>query len=89
MLVDYERLVLELKAIVAAKPHHGQRELLAEIARLEVANTLDSDVQYTGRSIARSAASEQEIPALKIHRQVPVTGTDNRRSTNNAEPIRS
>lgn len=35
MLVDHERVLVELKAVIAAKPSHGQRDLLAEIGRLE------------------------------------------------------
>jgi hypothetical protein len=35
MLVDFERVIALLKREVASKPSHGQRDLLATIARLE------------------------------------------------------
>lgn len=35
MLVDYERVVLELKGILASKKSHGGQALLADVARLE------------------------------------------------------
>lgn len=41
MLVDAERVLLDLKRHIASKSHHGQRDLLAEIARLEVQNQLE------------------------------------------------
>ncbi len=36
MLVDCEHVLLDLKREIALKSHHGQRDLLAAIARLEV-----------------------------------------------------
>jgi len=86
MLVDYERLVLELKAVIAAKPHHGQRELLAELGRLEVANTIG--LQQTDGDNPIAAASSNGTPILNIHRHVPGSGADDRRSITNAEPVR-
>lgn len=44
MLVDHERVLLELKQHIGSKSHHGQRDLLAEIARLEVANAVEEGV---------------------------------------------
>jgi len=35
VLVDHERVLLLLKQEIAAKPSHGQRDLLAAIARFE------------------------------------------------------
>lgn len=85
MLVDYERLVLELKALIASKPHHGQRELLAEIARLEVANTVG--LQDTVGGNPDVAASADGNSGLTIHRHVPGSGADERRRITNAEPV--
>ncbi len=36
MLVDYERVLLELKRVLLTKKSHGADSLLAELARLEV-----------------------------------------------------
>lgn len=36
MIVDYEKAWLELKAHVVSKNSHGQRDLLSQIARIEV-----------------------------------------------------
>jgi hypothetical protein len=41
VLVDYEKVVLSLKAFVSAKPSHGREGLLAEISRLEAENALE------------------------------------------------
>lgn len=41
MLVDCERVLLLLKQHIASKNSHGQRDLLAEIARLEVECRVD------------------------------------------------
>lgn len=41
MLVDHERVLLEVKALVAAKPSHGASALLAAIAELEVSHRVD------------------------------------------------
>ena len=70
MQVDYERLVLKLKAFVAAKPHHGTRDLLAEIARLEVENTVDGDPPPapTEGAKAAAAASADGMPRQGSHR---------------------
>lgn len=35
-VVDYERSWLALKKVVTAKSSHGQRDLLAEMARIEI-----------------------------------------------------
>lgn len=36
MVVDYERAWLEFKAAIVGKNSHGQRDLLAQMARIEV-----------------------------------------------------
>lgn len=36
MIVDHERAWLRLKAVIVAKRAHGQKDLLAEMARIEV-----------------------------------------------------
>ncbi|MET0604176.1 MAG: hypothetical protein ABW167_19485 [Baekduia sp.] len=41
MLVDYEKVARDLKAYIAGKGSHGQRDLLAEIGRLEAAHKLE------------------------------------------------
>lgn len=38
MVCDYEAAWLDLKAYVAAKNSHGQRDVLAQMGRIEVAN---------------------------------------------------
>lgn len=41
MLVDHERVLLDLKQEIAQKSHHGQRDLLALVATLEAKHRLD------------------------------------------------
>jgi hypothetical protein len=43
MLVDYERAWLRLKAVIDEKRSHGQRDLHAAMAKLEVECMLDHD----------------------------------------------
>lgn len=43
MLVDSERVLVELKAEIAAKPSHGSRDLLATIGRLEAEHRMAAD----------------------------------------------
>src|SRR3954469_8142772 len=44
VLVDHERVVLDLKRAIVAKKSHGQRDLLALIAQLEVQHQLEEGV---------------------------------------------
>jgi hypothetical protein len=44
MLVDVERVLLDLKRHIAGKSHHGQRELLSAIAQLEVAHRIEESL---------------------------------------------
>lgn len=41
MLVDCERVLLEVKRYIATKPHHGQRELSAVINSLEAEHSIE------------------------------------------------
>jgi hypothetical protein len=41
MLVDTERVLLDLKRHLATKPHHGQRELALVIAELEAKHQIE------------------------------------------------
>jgi len=43
MLVDAERVVVEMKALIASKPSHGSRDLLAAIATLEARHRIAED----------------------------------------------
>lgn len=43
MLVDHERVLVELKAVIAAKPSHGSKDLLATIGRLEAEHRMAAE----------------------------------------------
>lgn len=44
MLVDHERVLADLKGIIADKSAHGQRDLLAAIARLEAQHRVEESL---------------------------------------------
>lgn len=43
MLVDVERVLLEIKREIASKPSHGRDALLAKLAALEVEYSIEAD----------------------------------------------
>ena len=63
MLVDYERAWLRLKAVIDEKRSHGQRDLHAAMARLEIDCMLDHDTEAVPTPTPRSTRATTERPA--------------------------
>lgn len=77
MLVDAERVLLELKGYVASKSHHGQRDLLAEIARLEVSNQLAEGLPERALRLYGASFQKDLIrPTSEDGRVLPLDGTN-------------
>lgn len=88
MLVDVEGVLLDLKKHLLAKPHWGQRELTALIARLEVENRVEESLPeqalrlyglaFYEEAVKRSPPSEQDrVPASDGH-QTPAQRGDSK-----------
>lgn len=56
-LVDYERAWLDFKRVIVAKPSHGKRDLLAEMARIEVESEVPEGQENYSDGPTRRAAS--------------------------------
>lgn len=75
MLIDHERVLLDLKRIIAAKSHHGQRDLLAEISRLEVENVVEEGVPERALRLFGVVLSDDLLrPPSQEPRVAPVDG---------------
>lgn len=71
MLVDYEKVVRDLKALIASKGSHGQRDLLAAVARLEAEHQLEEGLPERALRLYGVVFSDALLrPAL----EVPVSG---------------
>ena len=93
MLVDYERVVQALKEYVCTKGSHGQRELLAEISRLEAACTLEEGLPEKALRLYGVVLSDALLrPALGDPALDPRDGSDDlpdrRSGTDPSEPSR-
>jgi hypothetical protein len=63
MLIDHERVLLLLKQEISAKPSHGQRDLLAAIARLEGECALDEPLMERHLRLLVAATRDHLEPA--------------------------
>jgi hypothetical protein len=77
MLVDNERVLLELKRHVASKSHHGQRDLLAEIARLETRNQLEEGLPERALRLYGVGFSEDLLRPSSVEGRVPLSDGEN------------
>lgn len=71
MLVDYEALLLDLKAAVIAKNSHGQRDLLGLIARLEVEHRVEEGlperaIRLYGQDLQEALTGSSREPATEV-----------------------
>jgi peptide methionine sulfoxide reductase MsrB len=65
-VVDHERAWLAFKKVITAKPSHGQRDLLAEMARIEIeCEVPEGQEGFDGAPPARSRPAESP-PALAV-----------------------
>jgi hypothetical protein len=55
-VIDYERVLVALKAYLMSKPSHGQRDLLAAISRMEVESVRQEESERVAR-LADSAGT--------------------------------
>jgi hypothetical protein len=79
VLVDHEAAWLALKAAVAQKSHHGQRDLLAEMARLEVAHALVEGLPEKALRLYGVDLSEDLLrPSSRVGRVLPSDGRNGR-----------
>lgn len=60
-VVDSERVLVAVKAHIASKPSHGQRDLLAAIARIEVESVRQEEEERVAR-LAASAEPHGQTP---------------------------
>jgi hypothetical protein len=77
MLIDHERVLLDLKRSIAAKSHHGQRDLLAEIARLEVENVVEEGVPERALRLYGVALSSDLIRPSSLEPRVALADGHN------------
>jgi hypothetical protein len=65
--LDYERAWLAFKKVVTAKASHGQRELLAEMARIEIeCEVPEGQEGYDGTPPAPRSRPAEVPPALAV-----------------------
>jgi len=67
-VVDHERAWLALKKVVTAKKSHGQRDLLSEMARIEIECEVPEDQEgFDGAPpVHHSSKSSEPPPALAV-----------------------
>ena len=64
MVIDYERVVLGLKAHITSKRSHGQDELLRVLAKLEVESRIpEGQEMFDPRPLPRSTPSRNHARA--------------------------
>jgi hypothetical protein len=71
VLVDHERLLLDFKEYVIKKSQHGQRDLLTEIARLEVLHQLNEGLPEMALRLYGSQFSEDLLRPIPDQDRVP------------------
>jgi hypothetical protein len=65
VVVDYERAWLRLKAIIDGKNSHGTRDLLREMAKIEVACEIpEAEQGFDARPRLRSASADDDAREL-------------------------
>lgn len=65
MIVDYERSWLRLRELILEKRSHGQDELLAQMARIELENELpESEEGFDARPLRRRTRAS-DTPAVE------------------------
>jgi hypothetical protein len=69
-VVDHERAWLAFKKVITAKASHGQRELLAEMARIEIeCEVPEGQEGFDGTPLAKRTESSKPAespPALAV-----------------------
>lgn len=67
-VVDHERAWLALKKVVTSKPSHGQRDLLSEMARIEIeCEVPEGQEGFDGTPPAQhSSKPTEKPPALEV-----------------------
>jgi hypothetical protein len=89
VLIDHERVLALLKREVSAKPHHGQRDLLATIARLEGECVMDEPLME--RHLRLLVAATRDTLNPPDHRRPRVDdgdGTDDPRRETAGHTVR-
>ena len=69
--VDYEQVLIRLKAHIASKPNHGQRDLLAAIASLEGEALVTDDAYRTFLSRFGEEVAEAVLNTLPDPPAIP------------------
>jgi hypothetical protein len=67
MLTDHERVLLKLKAHIASKGSHGQRELLGLIGKLEVECSVEEGLPERALRLYGNMMSEDFLGRLEQH----------------------
>lgn len=76
MLVDYQEVVLRLTQEIASKKSHGQRDLLASIARLEAECAVPESLVERQLRLVVAAIGDHLMPAPSRPRVDGRDGTD-------------
>ncbi len=69
MLVDHERVLLDLKREIAEKSHHGQRDLFALIGELEARHAIEEGLPEKAMRLYGLAFFEEAIKAPGSERE--------------------
>lgn len=78
MLVDFERVLLDLKTVLAAKKSHGGDSLLAEIARLEARHRCEEGLPEKALRLYGESLRDALLPAPSGSLEDPADGYNDR-----------
>lgn len=89
MLIDYEKVLVLLKREISAKPSHGQRDLLASIARIEGECAVDEPlIERNLRLVVAATRDQLAQPSPGDPRVDDRDGTDDTRRAASGPPVR-